>query len=369
VLAAYRSGQPEQFNARLAAFREKYDASVPAGDRARANFETFLNGFSPFYHCTATYVFAFLLALAGWFAFALGSPLAEPLRRSAFWVLLLTFVLHTFSLASRMYLMDRPLVFVTNLYSTAIFIGWAGVGGCLLVERKFPLGLGNAVGAAIGFATGILAHNLAAGGDTLEVMQAVLDDNFWLATHVTTINLGYSATYVAGLIAIGYVVLGAFTTQLRRPVVVGGKPTDLGKAFGTIMYGAICLATILSFVGTVLGGIWADQSWGRFWGWDPKENGAVLIVIWNALILHARWCGLVKDRGVAVLALVGNMVTTWSYFGTNQLGAGLHAYGFSKTLADGCTYTWIIHLGLIAVGLTPIRFWRSHVERPIAEPV
>ena len=61
----------------------------------------------------------------------------------------------------------------------------------------------------------------------------------------------------------------------------------------------------------MLGGIWADQSWGRFWGWDPKENGALLIVIWNALILHARWCGLVKDRGVAVLAVVGNMITAW----------------------------------------------------------
>ena len=76
-----------------------------------------------------------------------------------------------------------------------------------------------------------------------------------------------------------------------------------------MIYGVVCFATLLSFVGTVLGGIWADQSWGRFWGWDPKENGALLIVIWNALILHARWGGLVKQRGMAVLAVVGNIVT------------------------------------------------------------
>ena len=88
---------------------------------------------------------------------------------------------------------------------------------------------------------------------------------------------------------------------------------------GQMIYGVVCFATLLSFVGTVLGGIWADQSWGRFWGWDPKENGALLIVIWNALILHARWGGLVKQRGMAVLAVVGNMVTGWSWFGTNQL--------------------------------------------------
>ncbi len=64
-----------------------------------------------------------------------------------------------------------------------------------------------------------------------------------------------------------------------------------------MVYGVICFALFFSFVGTVLGGIWADQSWGRFWGWDPKENGALLIVLWNAIILHARWGGYVRERG------------------------------------------------------------------------
>jgi Cytochrome C assembly protein len=126
-----------------------------------------------------------------------------------------------------------------------------------------------------------------------------------------------------------------------------------------VLYGVVCFAALLSFVGTVLGGIWADQSWGRFWGWDPKENGAVLIVCWNALILHARWCGLVKDRGMAVLALVGNMITTWSWFGTNQLGVGLHAYGFSNKLATGCAVTWVSHLVLVGIGLLPKDVWAS----------
>ncbi len=129
-----------------------------------------------------------------------------------------------------------------------------------------------------------------------------------------------------------------------------------------MMYGVICFATFLSFVGTVLGGIWADQSWGRFWGWDPKENGAVLIVIWNALILHARWAGLVKQRGMAVLTVAGAMITTWSWFGTNQLGVGLHAYGFDKSLADACRTCWLICLAIIALGMLPLRYWRSFAE-------
>jgi hypothetical protein len=70
-----------------------------------------------------------------------------------------------------------------------------------------------------------------------------------------------------------------------------------------MVYGIVCFATLFSLIGTVLGGIWADQSWGRFWGWDPKENGALMIVLWNAVILHARWGGLVKQRGLMCLAI------------------------------------------------------------------
>ena len=74
-------------------------------------------------------------------------------------------------------------------------------------------------------------------------------------------------------------------------------------------YGIVCFALFFSFVGTVLGGIWADQSWGRFWGWDPKENGALLIVLWNAIILHARWGGYVRERGIMAMAIFGNVIT------------------------------------------------------------
>ena len=96
----------------------------------------------------------------------------------------------------------------------------------------------------------------------------------------------------------------------------------------------------------------------------------MLIVIWNALILHARWSGLVKDRGIAVLALGGNMVTTWSWFGTNQLGVGLHAYGFSNELAVGCMVTWVVHAILIAYGCLPWKFiHRSFQSAPSGDAI
>ena len=118
---------------------------------------------------------------------------------------------------------------------------------------------------------------------------------------------------------------------------------------------------IFSFVGTMLGGIWADDSWGRFWGWDPKENGALLIVIWSAIVLHARFGGLAKERGIAALAIFGNVVTSWSWFGTNLLQEGLHSYGFSE--AGFIALMWFVasQLLFIAIAYVPQRFWLSEL--------
>jgi ABC-type transport system involved in cytochrome c biogenesis permease subunit len=198
----------------------------------------------------------------------------------------------------------------------------------------------------------IISRHLAVTGDTLEQMQAVLDTNFWLATHVVIVTIGYVASLLAGALGLIYLCLGMCTPILRD--------REVNRLFNAVIYGVVCFGMLTSFVGTVLGGIWADQSWGRFWGWDPKENGAVLVVIWNALILHARWGGMIKQRGVAVMSIFGAAVTVWSWFGTNQLGIGLHAYGFNATLATGCAVAWVFCTMFCLVGmLIPTRYWYS----------
>ena len=137
------------------------------------------------------------------------------------------------------------------------------------------------------------------------------------------------------------------------------------KALSKMVYGVICFALLLSFTGTVLGGIWADQSWGRFWGWDPKENGAVLIVLWNALILHARWGGMVRTRGIMVLAVFGNVITSWSWFGTNMLGVGLHSYGFMDSAVFWLAVFMMSQIGVMIAGLLPLPLWKSFADRPL----
>jgi len=343
LLTAYSKDQPVEFNRAVASCLDNSN-TYPEGDQARASFEVLFNHFAPFYQCALLFGLVIVLAGLGWL------PNLEFLQRSAFWLAALALVVYTLALLARMYLSGRWLVFVTNLYSSAVFIGWMCVITGLVLQCIFRNGIGNMVAGLTGVASLIVAHHLGSDGDTLAMLQAVLDTNFWLATHVTCITIGYAATFMGGFLAWGYIFARVLPTSLRQGVQ---------KELGQMIYGIICFATLFSFTGTVLGGIWADQSWGRFWGWDPKENGALLIVLMNALILHARWSGLAKQRGIAMLAVVGNMVTGWSWFGTNQLGVGLHAYGFNNTLALGLTIFWIVNVTVILLGLIPLGMWQN----------
>jgi ABC-type transport system involved in cytochrome c biogenesis permease subunit len=338
---AWRTGDSAAFNRIVAA---QHDALAPRYPEAvrKSDIEARFNAAAPFYSSMTLYVWAFLLAVVSWLKWP------QELGRAAFWLLGLAFAAATAGIFTRMWLEGRPPV--TNLYSSALFVGWGAVLLCLILERAFRNSIGTVAGGIIGFATLLIAHHLSLGGDTLEMMRAVLDSNFWLATHVVVITIGYSATFLAGFLAIIYVFRGVFTKTLDP---------STADALTRMVYGIVCFATLFSLIGTVLGGIWADQSWGRFWGWDPKENGALLIVVWNAIILHARWGGMVRQRGLMALAIFGNIVTSWSWFGTNMLGVGLHSYGFM----DAAFY-WLIgfvasQLLLIAIALVPLEKWRS----------
>jgi ABC-type transport system involved in cytochrome c biogenesis permease subunit len=307
---------------------------------------------SPFMVAMGLYVMVFVLACLSWLR------LSGPLARAALWILGLTLLVHTLGIVSRIYIQGRPPV--TNLYSSAIFVGWGGAVLGLILERLYRNGIGSVTAAGLGFVTLLVAHNLAMDGDTMTMMQAVLDTNFWLATHVVVITLGYGSTFLAGCLSIIYIIRGALTKGLEQAVA-----TSLSR----MIYGIIAFATLFSFVGTILGGIWADQSWGRFWGWDPKENGALLIVLWNALILHARWGGLARQRGIAVLGVAGNIVTSWSWFGTNMLGVGLHAYGFIDSALLWMGIFVGSQLAIIGIGLIPLRHWRSPAMRAMEKTV
>jgi ABC-type transport system involved in cytochrome c biogenesis permease subunit len=307
---AYASGDAQGFNSAVKALEARIASERPEFV-SHADHEVLFNRAQPFYLGMMLYVMALIVVFVSW------AWKPDILRPSAFALLCVGAFVHTAGLIFRIVLQGRPPV--TNLYSSAVFVGWGAVILGLILERLYKNGFGTAVATAAGFASLIVAQHLGTDGDTMEMMRAVLDSNFWLATHVVTITIGYSGTFLAGAIAIGYTI--------RKHLVADPDP-ETTRSLVSMAYGIICFALFFSFVGTVLGGIWADQSWGRFWGWDPKENGALLIVLWNAIILHARWAGYVRERGLMAMAIFGNVMTSLSWFGVNMLGVGLHSYGF-----------------------------------------
>ena len=125
-----------------------------------------------------------------------------------------------------------------------------------------------------------------------------------------------------------------------------------------MIFGITAFGLIFSFIGTVLGGIWADQSWGRFWGWDPKENGALLIVLWCAILFHAKLAHWIDQLGFAIGSILGIIVVMLAWFGINLLGVGLHSYGFTSGIAKAL-FTYIgFELVFIAVTATII-LWKT----------
>lgn len=348
IFSSWADDKPKDFNAAVKDYKDWLATqNLKDVSLSKLRFEAFFNRVDWFTQSAVIYLAGFVLAVLSWLFWQ------KPLGRAALAMLILGVIIHTIALGSRMYISGRPPV--TNLYSSAVFIGWASVLLGILLESIYRNGVGNVIGAVAGYATLLIAWGLAADGDTFDVLQAVLDTQFWLATHVTCITLGYATTYIAGLLGFIYLARGVLTPSLTP---------SMHRELYRMTYGILCFSIFFSFVGTVLGGLWADDSWGRFWGWDPKENGALMIVLWNALALHARWGGMVKERGLAVLTVAGNIVVSWSWFGVNELGVGLHSYGFKEGTLFWLGLFALSQLLVIAMGLIPKQFWWSARRHP-----
>src|SRR5205085_12090341 len=174
MATAYRQSKPAEFNAAI----DQYNGWLKTGfarEQRKGRAEFFYNNTKLFLHAMIIYLFAFVLVCASLLGSSLWPNGSEAMRRSAFYLMILAGIVHTSGLVFRMVLEGRPPV--TNLYSSAIFIGWGAMVLGFFLERIYRLGLGTAVGSLAGFITLIIAHNLALGGDTMEMLRAVLDTN------------------------------------------------------------------------------------------------------------------------------------------------------------------------------------------------
>lgn len=278
------------------------------------------------------FLVAFLLVALGW-AFP---SAARRLGYAAIAIVGVSTVLMIIGITYRCIIRGRPPV--STLYETILFITAVGLIVCLVIEKLVPRRIALGVAAAMGTIGMFLAnrYELHEATDTMPQLNAVLDTNFWLATHVTSISVGYAAGLFAAAVAHIYLAVKMFK----------GDP-GLLKSIGRITYGLVCFGLLFSTVGTILGGIWANDSWGRFWGWDPKENGALLIVLAFLGILHGRLGGYLRDQGIAVASILCGFVVVFSWWGVNLLGVGLHSYGFTSGAAAALQTFYLIECAFL----------------------
>lgn len=250
----------------------------------------------------------------------------KNLYRAAWVLAWMGLILTTYGFGLRSYLTERAPV--TNMFETVVWVGWGTVVFAMIFEKIYKWKFVLFAGSVVGFFCLALADNAPVVLDnSLSPLEPVLRSNFWLTTHVMTITISYSAFALAFLI--GDVALVYFLKGEE-------KHKEKIKAMTLAQYRGIQVGVGFLAPGIILGGIWADYSWGRFWGWDPKETWALIALLGYIAVLHGRIAGLIKDFGMAVSSILTFSLVIMAWYGVNfVLGAGLHSYGFG---AGGVEY-------------------------------
>ncbi len=261
-------------------------------------------------------------------------------------------LVHGYGFWTRMQIADRPPV--TNMYESVIWVSFGVAGVALLFELIQNARYYLLAAAPISIVLLILADQLPAVLDaSIQPLVPVLRDNFWLSVHVPTITLSYACFALA--MGLGHILLGHY---LFKP-----DAQERIRILNRLNYGVLQLGVLLLTTGIVLGGIWAHFSWGRFWGWDPKETWAAIALLCYVFPLHGRLVGWVSPFGLAVVSVVSFNAVLMAWYGVNfVLGKGLHSYGFgvggNEWVAAG------VALDLLLVGASTVSFLKRTEVTP-----
>ena len=338
-MAEARADAPA-FEHHLAAFHGRAVALTEARDEyGHIPLEVKMNRWDLFTNALVLFLLGFLLMGASWLM-----PKVRWLWGAVWASVSVATLLVAIGVTMRCIIRQRPPV--VSLYDTILFIT-----GCMVIvglalewftRLRVVIALSTILGAAGMFLAGRYElKEVASAGDTMASVVAVLDTNYYLAIHVTTIAMGYAGGLLAGAIAHIW-ILGKLIGWRRNDFV-------FYRTISRMTYGVLCFSLVFAIFGTIMGGIWANDSWGRFWGWDPKENGALLICIWQLFIIHARLGGYIRERGLAVLSVLGCIVVSASWWGVNLLNVGLHSYGFTSGVMMTLGLVWALELLVVAL--------------------
>lgn len=312
----------EKLDQSILAFQELANKSDPVKYQAanKVKTEVFYYDFHPFRWAYICYLIAALVLLFIWIR-NLNSGMALA------WVFVgIGFALHIFGFAFRIYLAERPPV--TNMYETVIWASFGAVLFSIILELVYKYKVMLLGGCLMGLFALVVADSAPAILDpSLQPLEAVLRSNYWLIVHVMTISISYAAFMLAfGLGDLGLIYVAIDEVKYAEQI----QKTTTG------VYRAMQIGVAFLAPGIILGGIWADYSWGRFWGWDPKETWALIALLGYIIVLHARLVGWLKNFGTLSAGVITFNLVIMAWYGVNfVLGAGLHSYGFG---AGGIEY-------------------------------
>ena len=341
LITAYRSGDHASVSASASALGRRLAELGPGVYPAAKDMgvEIQYNHVKPFRLAWIAYLLGFLLLLA---SFPLGAKWAG---RAGIALVLVGFAFHAYGMGLRVYISGRPPV--TNMYESVVWVAWGAMLFALIFEAVYKARYFAVAAAGLATLCLILADNVPILDGSIEPLVPVLRDNMWLTVHVLTITLGY-AEFLLGM-GLGHLNLGLYFFAPRK--------TALFKTLSLFLYRALQVGTLLLATGTMLGGVWASYSWGRFWGWDPKETWAFIALLGYLAVLHARMVGWIREFGMAVGSILGFLLVLMAWYGVNfVLGTGLHSYGFGS---GGYVYVGGFVAFEVLVIVAALLRWRS----------
>jgi ABC-type transport system involved in cytochrome c biogenesis permease subunit len=269
---------------------------------------------------TVYYRYPWLETTVGLYLLALVLFLTPLTNRAAIAAAVITFVsaviIHTATLALRVFILARPPV--SNMFESVLYVPWVcmlfGIGLWIYQRQRLLIIASTTAAVLLLLLLRITYLNIG-----MENVQAVLDSQYWLIIHVLMVVGSYGAFILSSLCAHQYLFQRTKQRHAQLP--------SLANAVLQTMY----IGTALLIPGTILGGVWAAESWGRFWDWDPKESWAFIYACTYVIVIHLYRYRLIHDRGLAIGAIIGGMVISFTWYGVNYiLGTGLHSYGFGS---------------------------------------
>lgn len=339
----YSSGQSETFNQVAAQLKTLLRHQGNQVDKylseKQIQREVHFNQLDPFQwawvgYALACFILLLSFAVKGRWMYFLGT-----------FVILIAFGLHIYGFILRVMISGRAPV--TNMYETVIWVPFGMILFALILEaiyRKRIFAIAGSAVASIGLIVAQSAPRIL--DPSIDPLVPVLRDNFWLTVHVLTITLSYGAFSLAlgvANICAGYFI---FKPQAKSSI----------RQLNLFTYRAIQVGVVLLTAGTILGGVWANASWGRFWGWDPKEVWALIALLCYLVILHGRYIGWIREFGLMAGATLCYLSVMMAWYGVNfVLGAGLHSYGFASGGAPFVVY--FVAIEFIWLALAAIRYW------------